>query len=102
MRVNSLVLIEYYHCLNQSQVIKDTQDFEKYIERYKGKNIYKFSLEEKRIVLDKIIKEIVVFNDDVQVVFLFKDINKDSDDDSTIDTKKPVNLHNENLPAGVF
>jgi hypothetical protein len=62
--------------LNQSQVIKDTQDFEKYIERYKGKNIYKISLEERIIVLDKIIKEIVVFNDDVQVVFLFKDIKQ--------------------------
>ena len=28
--------------LNQSQVIKDTQDFEKYIERYKGKISIKF------------------------------------------------------------
>ncbi len=88
--------------LNQTQIIKDTQDFEKYIERYKGKNIYKFSLEEKRIVLDKIIKEIVVFNDDVRVVFLFKDINNESNEDSNTDTKKPVNLQNENLPAGVF
>jgi len=62
--------------LNQSKIIKETKAFEKYIEKYKGKNIYDLELEEKRAVLDKIIKEIVIFNDNVNTVFLFKDINE--------------------------
>ncbi len=58
---------------SHKQIINETREFENYIEEYKGQDIYKLSREQQKSILDKIIKKIVIFKDDVNVVFIFRD-----------------------------
>ena len=76
---------------NNNQILEEKNSFEKYIQEYKWKKIEDFSLKEQKIILEKILKEIIINRDNVNVVLLFKD---DEDFSKNEDIKKPEPNHN--------
>ena len=58
---------------NHKKVVEESKSFEKYLEEYKWQNIYSMTHKQQRAILEKVIKSIVILEDTIDVLFVFRD-----------------------------
>jgi hypothetical protein len=64
--------------------------------------MFKLSIEEQRDFIQNCIKEVTIYEDDIFVSFMFRDMSENSDNDSKIlDNQKHEHLQNANIRAVV-
>ncbi len=73
---------------NNNKIIHDTKAFESYIEEFRWQDIFLLDREKQIAILSKIIKKIIIFENDVNVVFIFRDTEFL---DENLNTKKEPN-----------
>lgn len=89
------------------EVIWNKDNFKKYLETYKGQDMFELSLEHQRKFISNMIKDITISKDDVVITFMF---HENADDSDISGNKKDEHSQNENIrpvvsemvqPAGI-